>query len=146
MKLIFLDIDGVLNSSSSKGPYISDMEIDKLILLKKLIDESSSLGVVITSDRRFSDVDMKNKLEAFRKYGINVVGQLRLPNEDDYDDNRGKQILDYLSSSKEDIDKIVILDDNDEGISNYFEDEFILINRFYGLDESVYLKALKILN
>ena len=49
-------------------------------------------------------------------------------------------------SSIEDIDKIVILDDNDEGISNYFEDEFILINRFYGLDESVYLKALNVLN
>ena len=145
MKLVFLDIDGVLNSSSSKGPYISDMEIEKLILLKRLIDESCFLGVVITSDRRFSSVDMKNKLEAFDKYNIKVVGKLRNPNEDDYDDNRGKQILDYLSSLEEDIDKIVILDDNDEGISNYFEDEFILINRHYGLDENIYLKALKIL-
>ena len=30
--------------------------------------------------------------------------------------------MDYLSSSKEDIDRIVILDDNDDGISNFFEE------------------------
>lgn len=52
MKLIFLDIDGVLNSSSGSGPYLSDMEVSKLELLKKLIIETNSLGIVITSDRR----------------------------------------------------------------------------------------------
>ena len=58
------------------------------------------------------------------------------------DDNRGKQILDYLSSLKEEIDKIVILDDNDDGISNFFEEEFILVNRFSGLNNSVYQVVL----
>lgn len=145
MKLIFLDIDGVLNSSNGREPYISEMEIEKLILLKRLIDESSSLGVVITSDRRYSSVDMKNKIEAFNKYGINIVGTLRRPKEDDLDDNRGKQIVDYLSSTDEEIERIVILDDNDDGISHYFDDEFILVNRFFGLDESVYLRAVEIL-
>ena len=58
------------------------------------------------------------------------------------DDNRGKQILDYLSSLKEEIDKIVILDDNDDGISNFFEEEFILVNRFFGLNNSVYQVVL----
>lgn len=53
--------------------------------------------------------------------------------------------MDYLSSSKEDIDRIVILDDNDDGISNFFEEEFILVNRFFGLNKDVYQKALKIL-
>ena len=56
-----------------------------------------------------------------------------------------KKIMDYLSSSKEDIDRIVILDDNDDGISNFFEEEFILVNRFFGLNNSVYQKALEIL-
>ena len=146
MKLIFTDIDGVLNSSRGRGPYISDMEIDKISLLKRLIDESGSLGIVITSDRRYSTIDMKHKIEAFDKFDISIVGELRRPNIDDLDDNRGKQILDYLSSYKEDIDRIVILDDNDDGISSYFEDEFILLNRYFGLDENVYQKALGILN
>lgn len=145
MKLIFIDIDGVLNSALGKGPYISDMEIDKLILLNKLIKESSSEGIVITSDRRTSEVDMKNKLEAFNQYNIKVIGVTRNPSEEDDEDNRGKQIMDYLASSKEEIDKIVILDDMDDGISDYFDEEFILVNRLFGLNEDIYNKALEIL-
>ena len=143
MKLIFLDIDGVLNSVMGKDPYISDMEIEKLILLKKLSDETGAY-IVITSDRRYSDIDNKNKLAAFSEYGIPVIGETRLPNEDD-NDNRGKQILDYLSSSKEDIDRIVIFDDIDDGISNLLPDEFVKVNRFFGLNSEVYDKALQVL-
>ena len=145
MKLIFLDIDGVLNSATGKDPYISDMEVEKLLLLKKLISDSGAAGVVITSDRRYSKVDMKSKLAAFTKYDIPVVGETRFPNQDDFDDNRGKQILDYLSTSREDIERIVILDDNDEGISDLFFEGFIQVNRFYGLNNEVYEKALKVL-
>ena len=145
MKLIFLDIDGVLNSATGKEPYVSEMEAEKLKLLKKLIDDSGSSGVVITSDRRYSKVDMEDKTEAFDQFEIFIVGETRRPNQDDLEDNRGKQIMDYLSSSKEDIDRIVILDDNDDGISNFFEEEFILVNRFFGLNNSVYQKALEIL-
>ena len=39
-----------------------------------------------------------------------------------------------LISLKEEIDKIVILDDNDDRISNLFEEEFILVNCFFGLN------------
>lgn len=145
MKLIFLDIDGVLNSATGKEPYVSDMEVEKLKLLKKIIDDSGSSGVVITSNRRYSKVDMEDKAEAFDQFEIFIVGETRRPNQDDLEDNRGKQIMDYLSSSKEDIDRIVILDDNDDGISNFFEEEFILVNRFFGLNKDVYQKALKIL-
>ena len=145
MKIIFLDIDGVLNSATGKEPYVSDMEAEKLKLLKKLIDDSGSSGVVITSDRRYSKVDMEDKTEAFDQFEIFIVGETRRPNPDDLEDNRGKQIMDYLSSSKEDIDRIVILDDNDDGISNFFEEEFILVNRFFGLNDNVYQKALEIL-
>ncbi len=145
MKLIFLDIDGVLNSATGREPYVSDMEMEKLKLLKKLIDDTGSSGVVITSDRRYSKIDMKHKTEAFDQFEIYIVGETRRPNQDDLEDNRGKQIMDYLSSSKEDIDRIVILDDNDDGISNFFEEEFILVNRFFGLNEDAYQKALEIL-
>ena len=84
---------------------------------------------------------MKHKREEFEQYGINIIVVTRNPITG-IDDNRGKQILDYLSSLKEEIDKIVILDDNDDGISNFFEEEFILVNRFSGLNNSVYQVVL----
>ena len=109
--------------------------------MKKLIDDSYSFGTIITSDRRYSDIDIKHKRKVFEQYGINIIGVTRNPITG-IDDNRGKQILDYLSSLKEEIDKIVILDDNDDGIFNFFEEEFILVNRFSGLNNSVYQVVL----
>ena len=135
----------MLNSGFGRGPYISDMEIEKVELLEKLIKESESSGIVITSDRRCSEVDLNNKIEVFHKYNINVLGITRYPNEEDDEDNRGKQIIDYLSSSHNEIDKIVILDDNDDGISSYFDNEFVLVNRLYGINKEIYDKVLKIL-
>ena len=66
------------------------MEIDKLFLLKKLIDGSHSFETIITSDRRYSEIDMKNKREAFEQYGINIIGVTRNPITW-IDDNRGKK-------------------------------------------------------
>ena len=145
MKIIFLDIDGVLNSTSGTEPYISDMEVDKLVLLKQLIDISGSFGIVIISDRRYSEIDMRNKIFSFNKYGIKVIGCLRNPN-DDLNDSRGKQIMDYLADSKEEIERMVILDDNDDGISVLFEKEFILVNKTKGLNLEAYNQALQILS
>ena len=146
MKLIFLDIDGVLNSAYGEGPYESEMETDKLILLRKMINDSSSDGVVIISDRRSSQIDMSHKEEVFDKYEIKIIGTTRNPNHKDFDDNRGKQIMDYLISSKDEITKMVILDDMDDGISDLFFENYIHINRLYGLNEEIYTKALSILS
>ena len=66
------------------------MEIDKLFLLKKLIDDSHSFGAVITFDRRYSDIDIKHKRKAFKQYGINIIGVTRNPITG-IDDNRGKK-------------------------------------------------------
>ena len=145
MKVIFIDIDGVLNSSFGKGPYISDMEVEKLLLLKKLINESGAYGVVITSDRRYSQIDMADKMKAFDEYEIFVVGEIRRPDEDDPEDNRGKQIMDYLTTTKDRIDKIAILDDIDDGISNLFHEDFVQTNRLYGLDEDIFNKTIELL-
>ena len=146
MKIMFLDIDGVLNSAMGKGPYISDMEVEKLILLKDLLYRSGVSGIVITSDRRYSKIDIIHKETAFEEYNIKVLGLTRFPNENDLEDNRGKQIMDYLVNSEEEIDKMLILDDMDDGISSLFGEEFILVNRVFGLDENVCSKAFAILN
>ena len=139
MKLIFLDIDGVLNSANGTGPYIADMEVSKLELLKKVIGETGVEGIVLISDRRYSEPYMKQFIDALDQYEIFMVGQTRRPKEfeEDIDDNRGKQIMDYLENLKDNIEKIVILDDCDDGISDFFKEEFIRTDRFYGLNEQI---------
>lgn len=148
MKLIFLDIDGVMNSATGTGPYLADMEVSKLELLKKLIVESKSDGIVLISDRRYSSVYMREFIDALDQFEIYMVGELRRPKEfaEDIDDNRGKQIMDYLSNSGNDIERIAILDDNDEGISDYFEEEYISVNRYYGLTPEICDRVKAIFN
>lgn len=146
MKLIFLDIDSVLNSTTGKEPYVSDMEVEKLKLFKKLIDDSGSSGVVITSERRYSKIDMGYKAQVFKQFNIPIIGETRRPKVEDLEDDRGKQIMDYLCCSTEEIDRMVIFDDNDDGISNLFQDVFVLVNRFFDLNDDAYKKALDILN
>ena len=138
--IVFLDIDGVMNSSKGKGPYYADMEEEKLFLLKKLIDDTNSSGIVLTSDRRYSNVYMKHFIDVLDMFNIKYLGMTRLPLDYKVDpyDNRGRQIQDYITNSKEDISSIVILDDNDDGISKLFPDEFIKINRFYGLTIDIF--------
>lgn len=136
-----------MNSSTGTGPYLADMETSKLKLLKGVIEETGSCGIVLTSDRRYSNVYMKQFEDALDQYEIYMVGETRRPKdlEEDVNDNRGKQIMDYLSNSKDLIEKIVILDDNDDGISNYFKDEFIKINSFYGLSKETCVKIKAVL-
>ncbi len=147
MKVIFLDIDGVMNSSIGKEPYLADMEVLKLKLLKKIIIDSGSIGIVLTSDRRYSNIYMKEFINFLKEFDIKLVGITRKKKEceEDLYDNRGKEIMDYLIESNSKIEKFVILDDMDDGISNLFNEKFILVNRFYGLNEEVCSKAIELL-
>lgn len=146
MKVIFLDIDGVLNSNEGSEEYLSFMEAKKLELLKELIIDSNADGVVLISDRRYSKYDVEDITFAFDEYEIMLLGMIRNPDDDDLEDNRGKQIRDYLEEHGDEIEAICILDDNDDGISEYFQDEFILINHYYGLTREIVDEAIKILN
>ena len=146
MKIIFTDIDGVLNSTKGEEPYESDMEVEKLLLLKQLIDETNADGIVITSDRRTSYVDMLAKLAAFAHFDIPILGQTRTESEVDLNDNRGKQILDYLADTKREIENIVIFDDMDDGISELLFEQFIQTDRRNGLTLENKEQAKNILN
>ena len=147
MKLVFLDIDGVMNSITGSVLYMADMEVSKIELLKKLINLSGAEGIVLTSDRRFSKPYMDQFIEVMDKFEIFLEGTLRYPKEyeEDPDDNRGKQIVDYLESSKNDIESIVILDNEDDGISDLFPDEFLKVDRKDGLTEDIMRHAIEIL-
>lgn len=146
LKVIFLDIDGVMNSALGTEPYLADMECSKLSLLKKVMTECYIYGIILISDRRYSKPYMNQFLDALDEYEIFMIDEIRKPKSifEDPEDNRGKQIRDYLSIAT-DIKKFAILDDNDEGISELYPKEFIQVDRFHGLDEKVCQKIKEVL-
>lgn len=144
MRIIFLDIDGVMNCLEEQdGEYIHDVLVSKLKTLKSLVNSTNS-SIVLSSDRRTLKSEIERIKEGFDMFSIPFEGITRFPNRRLGYDCKGLQILDYIKE-RNDIDSFVIFDDNDEGISSYCPSSFILINGVYGLREDDCKKAEKIL-
>lgn len=110
MKIIFLDVDGVLNSDEYfdkiKNLDIQgierDIDVEKIKLLKKAIDATGA-EVVLSSSWRYTRNAQYLK-ELLSKYGIYVDSTPYIQNE------RGLEIRKWLSEHQ-DVEDFVILDD-----------------------------------
>jgi hypothetical protein len=115
MKIIFLDIDGVLNSRQYDADRrIEEGNIDetRLPLLKQLIDRTEAKIVLTSSWRCHWDPtgEHTNKIgqdlvAAFKKYGIYLYDKTPECNND-----RAREIHQWLDQNQ-DIDSFVIIDD-----------------------------------
>ena len=126
MKVIFLDIDGVLNTSQTfidinneyKKTGIRRVEIDlsRVELLSNIVQETNSVIVLSSSWRVFGKMinntftplndKMKSLIEIFKKYNL-LIHDIT-----PYDKNRIRQneILSWLENKN--VDSFVILDDD----------------------------------
>lgn len=129
MKVIFLDIDGVLNSDeyfdkikdmNIKG-IENDVDVNKIVLLKKSIDETGA-KVVLTSSWRYKRKAQELK-QLLLNYGILVDCTPYIYNE------RGIEIKKYLEEHR-DVQDFVIIDDE----------------MFDSYDENLIKKLIKISN
>ena len=132
MRLLFLDVDYVLNKKNT-NIFTPDgdcfVEDEKVELLKELIDKTNA-KVVLSSTWREGWEDDKNNLDTknrrdfillknkFLEYGIELYDYTSLPVIND----RSFRILEYLNKYKEDISSILILDDiySMEVLNKYF--------------------------
>lgn len=152
MKIIFLDIDGVLNSSVYDRQRTSeDGNIDKtrLVLIKALVDKTDAKIVLSSSwrnhwEKNLNDCDDVGKeiISDFGREGLEIydktpkVGCLE----------RSEEIRMWLNDHP-DIDNFVIFDDNGYewgDLSNHFIQTNYRIGR--GLEEEHIRKALDIFN
>ena len=131
MKLIFLDIDGVLNNTKDvkkyrlflKGERRVLIDIEPFFYFKKLLkeieEEKLDVRVVISSSWRLGTTASDWKL-LFKHYfdDENIILGRTIHLEDD----RGKEILDFLQlidEEKETVEDYIVVDDDIEDIINY---------------------------
>lgn len=157
INIIFLDIDGVLNSNDTLercGQYIG-IEDQKVELLKEIVDQTKAYIVLTSTWKEFwhhgkpykykQDILANYLDDVFSKHLIKVTAKTY-----DFDPfKRGKGILDYLAFIKGNgvkVNNYVIFDDL---IFDYRQTKLlshlIKTNSKYGLQKSHIIKAISIL-
>lgn len=146
MNIIFLDVDGVLNSINAlkeayykdKRPYSGyDYPFDSKCLnnLKYLVYKTNSY-LVITSTWRMHQEGREILLNELKKYDLDtrVIGYTDVLHQ-----SRGEEIKAYLEKLGKDVKYIILDDDNDfEGLEDYlvqtdFLDGLTEEDRDYGI-------------
>lgn len=124
MKIIFLDIDGVLNHSGSKVFF----ENSCLKELKRVCSKTGAKIVLISSWKEvykpmYIDRPERKMFDTVftKKNGLELVGVTKNLGDGD---NRGQEVLDYLNEHNH-IDSFVVLDDTNYGYSSIFGERYI---------------------
>lgn len=155
MKVIFLDFDGVITTEASEWR----LDTDKMLLVKRICDETSAKIVISSSWRRFTLEDTFNMLSEYeqngkevpfilKNYVVGVTNRMFAFKEGNvhihYGLPRGCEISRYLTEHK-DISKYVILDDDTDMLLEQAP-YFINTNWGLGISEQDVEKAIEILN
>ena len=131
MKVIFLDVDGVLNDQNLIFEKFKTKELeiskDKLLLLKKIITSSNDIKVVLSSSWRIGLLRKDGKIVADTTYHREFLELLKEYSIQIYDItpsmmSRPEEIKYYLDNN--DIESYVILDDEDLNDENQVRTDF----------------------
>ena len=169
-KVIFLDVDGVLNSSRTLYESIS-LEDDLILNLKEIVNKTKA-KIILSSSWRLSTEAVAMLIDKLDKFGLAISGMTYdgvdldwlekyefdvtkkyLDTKFDYDENRqikithdrGAEIFKWLCYH--DDCAYVILDDEIEDIKPYFNESVIVKTSYKtGLTKEDVKKAVQILN
>ena len=169
-KVIFLDVDGVLNSDRTLYEDIS-LEDDLILNLKEIVDKTKA-KIILSSSWRLSTEAIAKLMDKLDKFGLAISGMTcdgvdldllekykfdttkkYLYTKFDYDENkqikithdRGAEIFKWLHDH--DDCAYVILDDEIEDIKPYFNESAIVKTSYKtGLTKEDVKKAIQILN
>lgn len=154
-KILFLDIDGVLNfyeATARCGIYIG-IEDEKVALLKKIVDATEA-KIVLSSTWRLGIDNKGHRLEKhvpylkkkLGKYGLEIYDKTPVCGKNS--NHRGQEINSWLKSHPE-IKEWVVLDDEWFIDFNQYDIAPHLVQTYFygsGLTEDDVEKAIKILN
>lgn len=150
IKVIFLDIDGVLNGNLfvpkdyNLGVLIDDTRLE---LIKHIVDETNAKIVLSSSwkehwgrvDAELDDIGREINC-IFAAKGLSIFD--KTPK---YHNNRKREIIDWLQAHP-DVSEFVVIDDNSFAEGD-LKNHFVLTSHLrYGIDEYDVEKAIEILN
>ena len=155
MKLLFLDIDGVLNygGCTARSPSgCLGIDTNKVKLLRKIIDQTGAI-VILTSTWK-TDWFPSAFIEDLPRDGQYLEKKLaehrvfiRAKTDDPSWGERGVGILSYIKQHKEEVESFVIIDDESFDFESVgIIDRLVKTSFVEGLLESDVEKAVKILN
>lgn len=162
MKVIFLDVDGVLNSENDLRVFreknnitgtilYAEVEDRPLKLLKELVEKSGAKIVVSSSWRIGCERSGRESIFGASLYE-KLVRRLRDYGMEVYDitpslsgnAQRGDEIREWLQTCESDIDSFVILDD-DADMCEFVGTNLVQTTYKHGLTEDAITKALQVL-
>ena len=154
MKIIFLDIDGVLNSvmydAAREERADTRIDMSRVKLLADIVNATDA-KIVLSSTWR-EDWDKSPELcgddgeyinRCLAKYGLSIIDKTPYLS---YSDDRTLEILDWLARHRGEVENFVILDDINCGWGELCSRVVITNPYGYGLEEAHVQKALDILN
>lgn len=153
MKVIFLDIDGVLNYENCDASYGNSYFVvkDKLRLVSELVEETGA-QIVLTSTWRYGAKDMEQGHESFEAglyeallHALDDVGLEIYDCTGEEEACRGLEIKKWLMQNNG-IESFVIVDDLDEEQFELLEDFLIQTDIMRGIERSHIELAKRILN
>ena len=166
MKIIFLDVDGVLNSiddlmeyrekNNIKGSILYDDIADKRVELLKQIVENSNAKIVISSSWRmgwirngkpkeYNKESLLYKLHTkLKEFGLSFIDVTPYLWDENIRYRRGDEIKSWLDSHP-DVTHFVILDDEND-MNEFTQTNLVQTTYQHGLLQEHVDKALQILN
>ena len=144
-KIIFLDIDGVINSMSGLymrgGQSIMDLYVEHIQVLKWILDKTDA-RIVISSTWRIG-MTVEELKRMFYNYGLPsryIIDKTpRFTGE-----QRGFEIKHWLDNCDVDVESFVVLDDDSD--MDAVRDNFVQTKHDYGLTYVEGFKAVEMLN
>ncbi len=141
MKVIFLDVDGVLNSKQD-GNSIKLRTDSHLRLLQEIV-KATGAKIVLSSSWRAGFAKARNTLsDRLREYGLEIMDSTPvLPGLT----CRGDEIRQWLNDSGQSVERFVILDDDDD-MAEFTDTNLVRTDPEIGLQEKDAVKSIELLN
>ena len=141
MRILFLDVDGVLNSALDRFSF--SISTDKHLDILRTIISITGAKIVVSSAWRLSTPGREVLCQRLNDFGMEVYGYTPISRECGVP--RGKEIMQFLEKEKEPVESFAIVDDEADMLELKYTN-LVQTDPWIGLTESDAKKIIEILN